>query len=173
MTREMPPPLDRADATGRPTDAARRTPHACASAAAALPHGDHARLRAAGTAARRTVTEPRRAAARLRLGPVVRSRLATALVLLAAAACTPGCASDGLAAGEAPTSTRPAELDSMRETLADRRAETREMMETTLVRPDRTGAGEPSTWGSDVLSFLDDAAGATLDVLKMKYLGLW
>jgi hypothetical protein len=119
------------------------------------------------------VTPRRRSLGTISSVPSVVAAVSRVLVVAAAGVALVGCASDGLAQPDTPTSTRPEGLDDMRATLADRRADTRDLMETTLLRPDRTGAGSGSSWGSDTVDFLDRAAGATIDVLKMKYLGLW
>ena len=104
-----------------------------------------------------------------RPGPARAAALGVALAL--AALTTASCASDTPTRPESP---RPAELDSVRETLADRRSDTQDLMETSLIRPTTEGAAPSGPgFGAGVVDFLGDVGNAAFDVLSMRALGIW
>lgn len=94
------------------------------------------------------------------------SRLALLAGLLAApAACSSQPSTDRPASPSRPEVQRPAGVEpdglaDVRDALADQRAETREMENVLLVKPD-TQTVNPSTWVEDVLTF------------PLRFLGLW
>ena len=91
-----------------------------------------------------------------------------------------GCASDGPTRPELPdrpSVERPEGLvpdgvSEMREGLADRRAASRDLMDTTLIQPAKLETHEPPS-GPGVLGFLNNVGNTALDILSLRTLGLW
>ncbi|MCE9636067.1 MAG: hypothetical protein K8T90_10205 [Planctomycetes bacterium] len=102
-----------------------------------------------------------------------------ALALLVSCVAAAGCASDGPTRPELPdrpTVERPEGavpegVTEMREALADRRSESRDLMDTTLVHPTTLETHEPA--GPGVFGFLNRVGNLALDVVSLRTFGLW
>jgi hypothetical protein len=98
-----------------------------------------------------------------------------ALGALLLAACLAGCASDG-ASPEHPDSARPDGvtpdgLSDQRSELADRRAASRDLMDSTLVTNEETQGQDTGEGG--LLDFLGDVVGTAVDVVSLQAFGVW
>jgi hypothetical protein len=106
-----------------------------------------------------------------------RARFLTVLALGAALGVS-GCASDGPTHAtlpdrptvERPDGITPDGVAEMRETMADRRSASRDLMDSTLVTSSALDTNEP---GPDFLGYLGTLTGYALDALSLQTFGIW